>query len=132
MADGLSKGNVITPFLNWFNGTSVGTAPTNLQVQLHTTGGPGASGTSNVSVGNSTKQTVTLTTSAAGSAITLTGTNPSWTNGGTSETITDISVWGTGGANFLWSVALSSSQAWVSTNTFTLTTLSVSMTPQAA
>jgi hypothetical protein len=29
-------------------------------------------------------------------------------------------------------VPLSSSQAWVSTNTFTLTTLSVSISPQAA
>ena len=131
MADGLSSTNVVTPFLNWFNGTAVGTAPTNLQVQLHTAS-PGASGTTAVSVGNNTKKTVTLTTSASGSALAITGTNPSWTNGGTSETITDISVWGTGGANFLWSVALSSSQAWVNTNTFTLTTLGVSMTPQAA
>ena len=132
MADGVSAANVATPWLNFMNGTNTSTAPAALWVQLHTAS-PGAAGTTSVSVGNATRKAATLTTSASGSAITLTGTNPSWTNGGTSETLTDISVWSASSAGtFLWSVALSASQAWVSTNTFTLTTLSVSISPQAA
>ena len=131
MADGVSAANVATPWLNFLNGTNTGTAPSQLWVQLHTAS-PGAAGATATSVGNATRKQVTLTTSAAGSAVSLTGTNPSWTNGGTSETLTDVSVWSaSSGGTFLWSVPLSSSQAWVSTNTFTLTTLSVSVSPQA-
>jgi len=58
---------------------------------------------------------------------------PVWTNGGTTETITHISVWDAVTAgNFLYSVLLTASQAWVLGNTFTLNTLGVSLTPLAA
>jgi hypothetical protein len=63
----------------------------------------------------------------------MTGTQPVWTNGGTTETISHISVWDaitTG--NFIYSAALTTPQAWVSTNTLTLTSLAVSLTPIAA
>ena len=131
MAEGLSAANVVTPWLNFLGGTTP-TAPSALWVELHTAN-PGASGTTAVSVGNATRKQVTVTTSAAGSAIALSGTAPSWTNGGTSETITDVAVWSASSSGtFLWSVALTSSQAWVSGNTFTLSTLGVSITPQAA
>ena len=132
MADGVSAANVASPWLNFLNGTNTTTAPSQLWAELHTAT-PGAAGTTAVSAGNSTRKQVTLTTSAAGSAIALTGTNPSWSNGGTSETLTDVAIWSaSSGGTFLWSVPLSASQAWVSTNTFTLTTLSVSISPQAA
>jgi hypothetical protein len=53
-----------------------------------------------------------------------------WTNGGTSETIRYISLWN--GATFLQSAQLTADQAWVSTNTLTLTTLTLAYTPIAA
>jgi hypothetical protein len=63
----------------------------------------------------------------------MSGTAPSWTNGGTSETITHISVWDASTAgNFLYSAALSASKAWVSTDTLTMNTLGVALTPIAA
>jgi hypothetical protein len=63
----------------------------------------------------------------------LTGTAPVWTNGGTSETLSHISVWDASSAgNFIYSAALSATQAWASGNTFTLTSLTFSLTPIAA
>src|ERR1044072_8464192 len=56
-------------------------------VQLHP-GDPGAAGTSNVSVGSTTRNSFVFSSSSSGSALSL-GTPPSaWTNGGTSETLT--------------------------------------------
>lgn len=56
-----------------------------------------------------------------------------WTNSGTSETITHVSVWtaATGGS-VLWTAALGSSRAWVSGDTFVLTALGISLTPLAS
>jgi hypothetical protein len=63
----------------------------------------------------------------------MNGTAPSWTNGGTSETLTHLSFWDSSTAgNFLGSVALSSSKAWASTDTFTLSTQTWALTPLAA
>ena len=57
----------------------------------------------------------------------------SWTNGGTSETLSHISCWdSTTAGTFLLSAALTASQAWASGNTFSLTSLSISLTPIAA
>jgi hypothetical protein len=56
-----------------------------------------------------------------------------WTNGGTSETLTDISVWtASSGGTFLFSVALTTSKAWTSADQFTLSTLGVSLGAQAS
>jgi hypothetical protein len=64
---------------------------------------------------------------------TITGTAPSWTNGGTSETLTHVSFWDSSTAgNFLGSAALSSSQAWASGNVYTLNTCTWALTPIAA
>lgn len=99
-------------------------------IQLHT-GDPGAAGTANVSVGSTTRNAVTWNAAAAGS-MTL-ASLAAWTNGGTSETITHISIWTASTAGtFKQSAALTASQAWVSTNTLTLTTLTLSYTPLAA
>jgi hypothetical protein len=101
-------------------------------VQLHT-GDPGAAGTSNVSVGSTTRNSATFAASASGSALALSGAPSAWTNGGTSETLTHISVWtASTSGTFLFSVALTASKAWASADTFTLSTLGVALTPQSA
>jgi hypothetical protein len=100
--------------------------------QLHT-GDPGAAGTANVSVGSTTRNSFVFSDSSAGSTVSL-GTPPAaWTNGGTSETLTHISVWTASSAGtFLFSVALTASKAWASADTFNLSTLTAAITPQAA
>lgn len=99
-------------------------------VQLHT-GDPGASGTANVSVGSTTRNAITWNAAAAGS-MTL-ATLAAWTNGGTSETISHVSIFSASTAGtFHHSFALSVAQAWVSTNTLTLNTFTLSRTPIAA
>lgn len=132
MADGLATGLVS----NWLNTLrSGGAAYTNTAtwIQLHTTGGPGAAGTSNISVGSTTRLQGTFAASSAGSALALSANVGPWTNGGTSETLTDISVWTASSAGtFLFSVALTASKAWASGDTFTLQSLGVSLSVQAS
>lgn len=132
MAVGLSTTNVANGWLNAIrSGGATYTVVAGTFVQLHT-GDPGAAGTSNISVGSTTRLTVSQS-AASGGSITISGTAGPWTNGGTSETISHISVWSASSAgNFLYSVALSAGQAWASGNTFTLNTLTVSLTPLAA
>src|SRR5271166_6085738 len=107
--------------LGIFNGTAPTTYST-VYMQLHT-GAPGASGTSNVSAGSTTRPSVTLGTAASGT-ITATGT-PSWTNGGTSETITAVSFWSAASSGtFLHAAQLTTPQAWASGNVLQLPTVS--------
>jgi hypothetical protein len=101
-------------------------------VQLHT-GDPGAAGTSAVSAGSTTRNSCTFAASSSGSALALSGAPAAWTNGGTSETLTHISVWTASSAGtLLFTVALTASRAWAGTDSFTLSTLSAALTPQAA
>lgn len=97
-------------------------------VTLHT-GDPGAAGTANASAGDATKITIAAASASAGSKA-MTGSGGPWTNGGTSETLSHISLWIT--TVFKLSSALSASQPWVSGNTFTLTSLTVALSPIAA
>ncbi|WP_432130631.1 phage tail fiber protein [Streptomyces tendae] len=100
--------------------------------QLHT-GDPGAAGTSNVSVGSTTRNSFTFAASSSGSALTLSATPAAWTNGGTSETLTHISVWtAASGGTFLFSAALTASKAWASADTFELSAFSASLSPQSS
>lgn len=100
--------------------------------QLHT-GDPGAAGTSNISAGSTTRNSFTFAASSSGSALALSGAPSAWTNGGTSETLTHISVWtASTSGTLLFTVALTASKAWASADTFTLNTLSAALTPQAA
>lgn len=120
--------------LNVLNGTTIATnaytTSGNVFVQLHTAP-PGASGTTSVSVGSSTRVSVAFGTSSAGT-ITMTTSNPQWTNGGTSETITAISIWSAStSGTFIASGALTSSQAWASGNILQLSSLSVSIPTSA-
>ena len=113
------------------SGGSTRTVVAGTFVRLHTAD-PGVAGTTAGSVGSTVRVAVTQAAASAG-AIAQNGTAPIWTNGGTTETLTHISVWDTITAgNFLYSVVLTASQAWVSGNTFTLTSLGVSISPLAA
>jgi hypothetical protein len=116
-------------YLNVYRNTAASAVATPF-IQLHT-GDPGAAGTTSVSVGSTTRNAITWNAASAGS-MTL-NTLSSWTNGGTSETISHVSLWTASSAGtFLQSFALSVAQAWVSTNTLTLSTFTVSFTPIAA
>lgn len=100
-------------------------------VKLHT-GDPGAAGTTAAAAGDTVRKQATMG-AASGGVKAMTSMSGSWTNGGTSETLSHISIWTlvTAGV-FKWSLALTASQAWVSTNTFTLTSLSFTISPIAA
>lgn len=132
MTVGVSTTNFANAALNAFrSGGTTLTVVAGTFAKLHT-GDPGAAGASNAAVGDATRKAFTQA-AASGGSIALNGTAPVWTNGGTSETISHISVWdAVSGGNFLYSAALSASQAWASGNTFTLTALTVSITPLAA
>jgi hypothetical protein len=130
MTVGISSANLATGWLNVLRNTTF-TAIATVYVQLHT-GDPGASGTANVSVGSTSRNTITWNAPSSGS-MTLSAMGGTWTNGGTSETISHISFWSASSAGtFYASAALTASQAWVSTNTFTLNSCTWSLTPIAA
>jgi hypothetical protein len=132
MTAGMSATNLANAILNHLRGGTTWTAPAGLYVKLHT-GDPGSAGANNAAAGSTTRVQATFGTAASGGSISMTGTAPSWTNGGTSETISYISVWDASTAgNFLFSAALTASQAWASTNTLTLSTFTISFTPIAA
>jgi hypothetical protein len=132
MAEGLST-TLVSNWLNTLRSAGAAFGPVaGTFVQLHTAN-PGAAGTTAVSVGSATRISATLAASSGGSALALSGSVGPWTNGGTSETLTDISVWTASSAGtFLFSVALTASKAWASADTFTLSTLGVSLSPQAS
>lgn len=100
-------------------------------VKLHT-GDPGASGATAAAVGDATRKQATMATASGGSKA-MTGSAGPWTNGGTSETLSHISLWTASTAGtFQASGALTASQAWASTNTFTLSSMTIAITPIAA
>lgn len=112
----------------WLDGTF---ATANCFAKLHT-GDPGSAGATASAAGDTTRKQATMAAASGGSKA-MTGTAGPWTNGGTSETLTHISLWSASTAGtFNASAALSASQAWASTNTFTLSSLTISITPIAA
>jgi hypothetical protein len=131
MAEGLSTTNLANKILNNLINNTSWTAPSAIYAQLHTAN-PGASGTTGVSAGSTTRLAVAYGAASSGS-VTISGNVGPWTNGGTSETLTDVSFWDAStSGNFLWSAAMGSSHAWASGDTFTLTSATVSITPLAA
>lgn len=131
MTAGFAQTAVVHGWLNTLRGGSNFTAIATPYVKLHT-GDPGSAGTSNAAAGDTTRKALTQS-AASGGAIAMSGTAPSWTNGGTSETITHISVWDAStSGTFLYSIALSASKAWASGDTLTLNTCGVSLSPIAA
>lgn len=119
--------------LDVLNGTAITanayTTSGNVFIQAHT-GPPGSAGTTDVSVGCTTRASATFGT-ASGGVISITGT-PSFTNTGTSETLTAVSFWtaATSGT-YLGCAPLTSSQAWASGNVYTLSSVSYTV-PVAA
>jgi len=112
----------------WLDGTF---ATATCYVKLHT-GDPGSAGANNAAAGSTTRVQATMAAASGGSKA-MTSMASSWTNGGTSETLSHISLWTAAAAGtFNGSAALTASQAWVSTNTFSLTSLSIAITPIAA
>lgn len=106
------------------------TAVTTAYCKLHT-GDPGAAGTANAAVGDATRKQINHSVVSGGS-MTLSN-SPQWTNGGTGETITDISVWDAStGGNLQYTIQLTASKTWSSGDTLTLNTCTISMTPLAA
>lgn len=128
MAVGLSATNLANKMLDGVRNVSFAVAGT--YVKIHT-GDPG-NGTANAAAGSTTRPGVTFAAAANG-AIALTGTQPVWTNGGTSETVTHISVWDSATAgNVLWTAQLASSKAWSAGDTLTLTSCGLSLSPLAS
>lgn len=129
MAIGLSPVNMANAILNIYRGTTFTGIATPF-IQLHTAD-PGVNGTTAVSVGDATRKAITWN-AASGGSMTL-NTLSAWTNGGTNETITHVTLWSASSAGtFYQSFALTASQAWVSTNTLTITTFTINYTPLAA
>lgn len=129
MTVGVSAVNLANAWLNVLRGTTF--TGVSVFVKLHTAD-PGASGTTAAAVGSTTRPAITWSAASAG-ALTMTGTAPSWTNGGTTETLSHISFWDSATVgNFLASAALSSTQSWASGNTYTLSAQGWSITPLAA
>lgn len=124
MTTGLASGVVN----GWLDGTF--STPTCF-VKLHTAD-PGSAGATAAAAGDTSRKQATMA-SASGGSKAMTSMSGSWTNGGTSETLSHISLWSASTAGtFNGSAALSASQAWASTNTFSLTSLTVAVTPIAA
>jgi hypothetical protein len=98
-------------------------------IELHIAD-PGAAGTTSTSAGSAARNAVTWNAPAGGS-MTL-ATLPAWTNGGATETLSHLDIWTAAAGTFFQSGALTTPQAWVSTNTFTMTTLTLNYTPIAA
>ena len=112
----------------WLDGTF---ATASCFVKLHTAD-PGAAGATAAAAGDTTRKQATMAAASGGSKSASASVGP-WTNGGTSETVSHISLWTASTAGtFNGSAALSASQAWANTNTLTLTSLSISITPIAA
>lgn len=124
----MTRGIAASAANGWLDGTF---ATATCFVKLHTAD-PGAAGATAAAVGSATRVQATMAAASAGSKA-MTSMASSWTNGGTTETLTDISLWTAASAGtFNGSCALTASQPWVSTNTFSLTSLSIAITPIAA
>ena len=128
MTDGLSTVNVANAWLNTLRNTSC--AFTAVYVELQT-GSPGASGSTATSVGSPTRLQATFSAASSGQ-LALTAAIGPWTNGGTTETLTDIALWtAASGGTFLMSLPLTTAKPWASGDTFTLNTLTLTLAPLA-
>ena len=126
---GLSTANLANKWIDTLRGGGSGvtfTAVAALTAKLHTAIA-GTAGTVAASAGDNTAKAVT-NGAAAGGASALSNA-PLWTNGGTGETITDISFWDS--ATFLYSGTLGVNKPWASTDTLTLSSLAFSLGPLA-
>jgi acyl CoA:acetate/3-ketoacid CoA transferase len=134
MAVGLSDTNFSHKVLNhMLRGVSAAPPPGSNNVGLHTAD-PGAAGTTSPTTGTVGGTRVAVTFNAAAAAACTSSNTPSWAvwDGG-SVTISHISVWdATTAGNFLYSAVLTTAKAITAGDTFTLSSLSVSLAPRAA
>jgi hypothetical protein len=113
--------------LNVYRGTAF--TGITLYCKLHTAD-PGAAGTTGAS-GVTTRNACTFS-AASGGSLSLSSSPTAYTMTGT-ETLTHISLWDDPTAgNFIRSVALTSSKSVVNLDTFTLSTLTFTISPLAA
>lgn len=120
---------LVNAWLDCF-GTAQGVIGPALFAKIHV-GIPGVAGVTSPSVGDATTKAVTWGAAAGG--VKAISNTPVWTNGSATESISHVTLWKeTGATTFQLSGALSTPQAWVSTNTFTLTSFSVSLSPVAS
>lgn len=125
---GLSAANLANKILDHLRGGSAWSQPGGLYVKLHL-GQPGADGTGSPSA-VTTRAAVTFGAASAG-AISITGTNPSWSMSAT-ETVSHISVWDAAtSGNFLWSAELTVAKSVGSGDTLTLNSCGLSLSPVA-
>lgn len=127
MAIGLST-TLLASLLNTLRGTAY--SETAVYVKLHI-GDPGAAGTANAA-SDTTRKAVTFN-APSGNSMAL-ASAVSWTNWpGASDVLSHVSLWDDPTAgNFLWSGTITPNKTVTSGDTFTLSTLPVSFTPQAA
>lgn len=112
----------------WLDGTF---ATATCYIKLHT-GDPGASGATAAAAGDTTRKQATMAAASGGSKA-MSSMSGSWTNGGTSETISHISIFSASSAGtFQGSAALSASKGWATSDTLSLSSLSISVSPIAA
>lgn len=124
----MTRGFAASVVNGWLDGTF---ATATCWAKLHV-GDPGSAGASNAAAGDTNRKQATMA-SASGGSKAMTGTVGPWTNVSTTETISDISLWtAVSAGTFNGSAALTASQAWVNTNTLTLTSLTIAITPIAA
>jgi len=123
----MTVGFVASVVNGWLDGTF---ATATCWVKLHTAD-PGAAGTTAAAAGDTTRKQATMAAASGGSKAASSSVGP-WTNGGTSETLSHISLWTASSAGSVnATAALTGTQAWASGNTFTLTALTIAITPIA-
>lgn len=130
MTTGLAATTLANKWLDLLRGVAF-TAPAAQYARLHT-GDPGALGTANQAAGDTTRKAITFAAAAAG-AMAQNGTAPSWTNGGTTETLRAVSVWDAAtGGNFLYSFLASAEKAWGTGDTVVVSGVTFSLSPITA
>lgn len=129
MAVGLSTVNLANAWLNVLRGTTF-TGVATPHAQLHTAD-PGVAGTTAASANVGGRQPINWAAASAGSM--ALAASPSWTATG-ADTLTHVSVFSqlAAGGTFYASAALAASKTVATSDTFTLTTLTISQSPLAA
>jgi len=128
MTVGLSAANLANKWLDVLGATTF-TGITTVYVKLHTAD-PGTGSTA--ASAETTRKALSWSAASAGSkSISASVSWASWSAG--SETISHISLWDASTAgNFLGSAALTASKAVANSDTLTLSSLSISLSPIAA
>jgi hypothetical protein len=131
MAAGVSATGFANKVLDGITRTGSFPSSGTLFVKLHT-GDPGSAGTSNSSA-NTTRGALTFGSVASGGVATATAF-PSWTSWASgSETLRFVSLWdASSGGTFLWSIQLGAEKAITNGDTFTLSALTLTVSPTAA